>query len=313
MPASDPRVGVHVRRATVDETLALTRKADAAGISTAWLTLGGPAFDSLTYIAAAITQTSTIQFGTSIVPAFIQHPVKLANQIRAIEELAAGRLRMGIGTSHGPSMGTLGIPVDHPLDRLREYLEVLVPLLRDGTVDFSGEYYRVKLVAPGPLSTPILISALREHAWQLAGELSDGGISWVTPLNYLVDQMKPAMVAAAEAAGRSAPPMVAHVPVAVGASREEARQRGREQLAVYARLPFYRAMFRDAGYAFAEGDTTYPGELLDELIVSGSDDEVVAGLRRWLDRGVDELLVAPLTGPSGDADDEHVLEVISRV
>ena len=96
---------------------AFARKADAAGIDTGWLTLGGPSFDSPTFIAAAIAQTGRIRYGTSIVPAFIQHPIKLATQVRAVEELAPNRFRLGIGTSHGPSMGTLGIPIDHPLDR----------------------------------------------------------------------------------------------------------------------------------------------------------------------------------------------------
>lgn len=313
MTENTARVGVHLRRPTVTASLAFARKADAAGIDTGWLTLGGPSFDSPTFIAAAAAQTDRIRFGTSIVPAFIQHPIKLLTQARAIEEIAPNRLRLGIGTSHGPSMGTLGIPIDRPLDRLREYLHVLRPLLHDGRVDFDGEFYQVKM-ASDPLPTPVLISTLRENAYRLAGELSDGAISWVSPLNYLVDRMKPAIAEGAATASRPAPPLIGHISIVVGVDRETARARGREQLAVYPQLPFYRAMFADSGWPLAEGDTTWPDDLLDHLVISGSDDEIIAGLRHWLDAGVDELLVDPRLDPAApDRDDDRILAILAAV
>ena len=313
MTGNTHRVGVHLRRPTVSATLAFARKADAARIDTGWLTLGGPSFDSPTFIAAAVTQTDRIRYGTSIVPAFIQHPLKLMTQARAIEELAPGRLRLGIGTSHGPSMGSLGIPLDHPLERLREYLQVLRPLLHDGEVDFSGKHYQVTASAP-PLPTPVLVSALRENAYRQAGELSDGAISWVSPLGYLVERMKPALVAGAVAANRPAPPLIAHVSIAVGVDSKAARTRGRAQLAHYPRLPFYRAMFAASGWPLAEGDTAWPEELLDHLVLSGTDDEIVAGLRHWLDQGADELLVDPRLDPDAlDRDDDRILAILAAV
>ena len=313
MTENHARVGVHLRRPTVAATLVFARKADAAGIDTGWLTLGGPSFDSPTFIAVAAAQTDRIRFGTSIVPAFIQHPIKLVTQARAIEEIAPNRFRLGIGTSHGPSMGSLGIPIDHPLERLREYLQVLRPLLHDGAVDFSGEYYQVTASAT-PQPTPVLVSALRENAYRQAGELSDGAISWVSPLPFLVEQMKPAMAAGAATANRPAPPLIAHISIAVGVDRETARARGREQLAHYPRLPFYRAMFAASGWPMAEGDTTWPDELLDHLVISGADDEIVAGLRHWLDQGVDELLVDPRLDPGAlDRDDDRILAILAAV
>jgi len=297
----------------VPASLAFAKKADAAGIDTGWLTLGGPSFDSPTFIAAAAAQTDRIRFGTSIVPAFIQHPIKLLTQAQAIEEIAPDRLRLGIGTSHGPSMGTLGIPIDRPLDRLREYLQVLRPLLHDGEVDFDGEFYQVKM-SSDPLPTPVLISTLRENAYRLAGELSDGAISWVSPLRYLVDRMKPAMAEGAATASRPAPPLIGHISIVVGVDREEARARGREQLAAYPQLPFYRAMFADSGWPLAEGDSTWPDDLLDHLVISGSDDEIVAVLRHWLDQGVDELLVDPRLDPAApDRDDDRILAILAAV
>lgn len=313
MTENHARVGVHLRRPTVAESLVFARKADAAGIDTGWLTLGGQAFNSLSFIAVAASQTERLRFGTSIVPAFIQHPLTLLTQARTIEEIAPNRLRLGLGTSHGPSMGSLGIPIDRPLDRLREVLNVLRPLVEEGSVDFDGEFYQVSATGD-PLPTPLLVSALRENAYRLAGELSDGAISWVSPLPYLVERMRPAIAEGAASAGRPAPPLIAHVSIAVGLDREAARERGREQLQYYPRLPFYRAMFAASGWPLAEGDTSWPDDLLDHLVLSGSDDEIVAGLRHWLDSGVDELLVDPRLEPgAGNRDDDRILAILSAV
>ena len=60
-------------------------------------------------------------------------------------------------------------------------------------------------------------------------------------------------------------------------------------------MPFYRAMFERAGYTI--GEDGYPDDLLDDLVVSGTQEEVVAGLRRYLDEGCGEVLVAPLVEP----------------
>lgn len=210
-------------------------------------------------------------------------------------------------------MGSLGIPIDRPLDRLREALGVLRPLIDDGSVDFDGEFYRVTATGD-PLPTPLLVSALRENAFRLAGELSDGAISWVSPLPYLVDRMRPAIAEGAAVANRPAPPLIAHVSIAVGLDRAAARARGREQLAAYPRLPFYRAMFADSGWPMAEGDTSWPDDLLDHLVLSGNDDQIVAGLRHWLESGVDELLVDPRLEPgAGNRDDDRILAILATV
>src|SRR5690606_19902464 len=101
-------------------------------------------------------------------------------------------LRLGIGTSHAPTMrDALHLPFDRPLDRLSEYLQVLRQALQTGKVDFAGEFYQVNvnLVGSAP-ETPILLAALRPNAFELAGRLSDGAISWLCPVEYLLGVAK---------------------------------------------------------------------------------------------------------------------------
>ncbi len=136
-----------------------------------------------------------------------------------------------------------------------------------------------------------MASALRPKSYELCGELSDGAISWMSPLRYLLGTALQALEAGAAKAERERPPLVAHVPIAVGVDVETAHDWAREQLAMYARVPNYQGMFTAAGYDVSDG---YGDDLLGDLVVSGTAEEVAAGLHRWRDAGVDEVLAQPL-------------------
>ncbi len=141
-----------------------------------------------------------------------------------------------------------------------------------------------------------MAAALREASFEVCGALSDGAISWMCPLRYIEKRALPALEHGARDAGVQTPPLVAHVPIALDVSRGEAHDRARSLLAMYARVPNYQRMFRDAGYDVSDG---YGDDLLDDLVLCGSVEEVSAGLRRWHDAGV-EVMAQPLIEP-GDA------------
>jgi alkanesulfonate monooxygenase SsuD/methylene tetrahydromethanopterin reductase-like flavin-dependent oxidoreductase (luciferase family) len=191
--------------------------------------------------------------------------------------------------------GSYGLPMGKPLDHLREYVTILRALLWEGSVEFAGDYYTVKMALPSgtpPPKIPIPISALRPNAFRLAGEIADGAISWVTPVDYLAQTALPALQAGADAAGRPRPPLIAHVPVVVSTDRAAARAAFRAQFPVYAKLPFYAAMFAAAGYPVVDGEMS--DGLVETLAVSGSPDDIRARLEAILARGIDELMISPV-------------------
>lgn len=309
------RAGLAVRSPNPAVTLAAIVKAEEAGVPAVWSTVGGTSPDAVTMFAAAVAKTSKIEVGTAIVPTYPRHPIALASQALVLAALGPGRFRLGIGPSHRPTIeGMFGIPMVKPLDHLREYLSILRGLLWNGEIDLQGTYYQVKAqLPPGvePPKTPLPISALRSGAFRLAGEISDGALSWVCPVPYLVDVAKPAMVAGAQAAGRPTPPLIGHVPVAMSADREAVRAAARPQLANYGRLPFYRGMFEDAGYPIPD-DNVMPDALLDELVVSGTPAEIAARLHQIQDAGVDELLVMRVSVADDAAEDAALVQLLAR-
>ena len=283
--------------------------AEEAGIRQIWL--GQAYLDTLTMFAAAATKTSEVRLGTAIVPTYPRHPLALAQQVLALNDIAPGRLRLGIGPSNNSIIeGIIGLPQRKPLVHLREYVEVLRAVLWEGIVNHHGEFFNV-VVTPGGLLTspdtariPILISALGEKAFQLAGEIADGALSWVCPVPYLLHTALPALRKGAAMAGRSAspPPLVGHVQVALTTDRNLAMAAGHHFMDIYATLPFYVKMFTSAGFDITLG-TAMPDTLVDNLVISGNEDTVTARFSELLASGLDELMVNLL--PIKDAGDEQ--------
>jgi F420-dependent oxidoreductase-like protein len=293
------RVGLVVYGADAMTVVSTIVTAEAAGVRQIWMTQLASAPDTLTIFAAAAARTTSVRLGTAIVPTYPRHPLVLAQQVLALEDLAPGRLRLGIGPSHRPTIeGTYGIPMVAPLEHLREYVTVLRAALWQGKVDHHDRFYTIKTTLPRTPHTPILISALREGAFQLAGEMADGAISWLCPVPYLLAKALPALRAGAAKHGRPVPPLVAHIPVALSPDRQAVLSAGRQQIGRYGRLPFYANMFADAGFPTSP-DGTISDALIDSLIISGNEATIAARLVDLLARGLDELLImlVPVTDP----------------
>ena len=296
------RIGLVIRAADTAAVVEAIVAAEQAGVRQAWMTQGAAAPDTLLTFAAAAMRAQRIVLGTAIVPTYPRHPLALAQQALALTNLAPGRLRLGIGASHRNIMENVyGLALDAPLAHLSEYVTIVRALLWKGAVTHAGAHYRVTATLPRPAQPPILISALRAGAFRLAGEIADGALSWVCPPAYLLETALPALRAGAAAAGRPAPPLVAHVPVALSQDRPATLAAARQALSVYARQPFYAGMFADAGFPVTETGELSEG-LLENLVVAGDEAAVAERLRDLLAAGLDELMVMPI--PIADAPTE---------
>lgn len=292
------RVGAAIQGRDAAEAVAQIRQAEAAGVEAAWATIGGAGGDDpIAAYAAALVQTDRIILGTAIIQTWPRHPVLIAQQTLALDALAPGRFRLGIGPAHEGNMErTYGVDFKAPLTNLREYLTILTALLHTGEVDFVGKQVTARTRIRTTTDTPVMGSALRPRSFELCGALADGAISWMCPRDYLVRQALPALQRGAEQAGRETPPLIAHVPIAITSDRATARDLVRTQLANYSRTPFYQLMFEEAGYpGVADG---YSDALLDDLVISGNEREVADQLRGLRDLGFGEVLAHPIIDPA---------------
>ena len=303
------RIGLHAGAPNAEASLDLMRRAEAAGVQAAWLTTGGTGLDALTLFAASAVQTDNIFFGTSIVPTYPRHPIVVAQQVQVLDQLAPGRLRLGVGPSHRPTMRAMfGYNLRAPLTNLREYLQILRALLHGGSVDFDGQEYTAHASIPNPVNIPVMASALQEGSFELCGAEADGAISWVSPAVYLRDKALPALRRGSDAAGRETPPLIAHAPVCIHDNPAAIRAAVQQQLSNYPRLPYYQRMWAAAGYPEAAEETWSDG-MIEATVLTGDADGVGEKMTAMLDMGISELLVTPVT--AGDDPEAAMAETIN--
>ena len=300
------RVGISVQPTDPATLVANIVEIEEAGVDHVWVAFGpfgSP--DVLTTLAAVAARTSHLKLGTAIVQVTSRHPVLIAQQVLSLNSLAPGRLRLGIGGTGLPQMAKsiYGTEMDAPLAYLREYIQVLRPLLEQGEVHHQGRYFTVDASLQGSSQIPLLISALGAGAFRLAGEVTDGALPFMTPIPYVLNTALPALHAGAAVAARPRPPVVANVPVALTEDRAIALQAGRQALGMYPTLPAYRKMFVAAG--FTEQDTHPVSErLIESLVVFGNEDKIRDRVLELLGTPIDALALSLV--PVSDAAQERV-------
>jgi F420-dependent oxidoreductase-like protein len=274
----------------LDETVSRMTEVAGLGFSALWLPQSS-GFDALTVLALVGRESSGVELGTSVVPTYPRHPVALAAQALTVNAAVGSRLVLGIGLSHRVTIeGTYGLSYDRPARHMREYLEALVPLLRDGVVDADGETIsaHARLTVPGAAAPTVLLAALQPRMLSLAGGVADGTITWCTGPVTLERQVVPLVRAAAAEAGRADPRVVVALPTIVTDDDTHGRAAAGEQLAGYGDLPVYRAVLDAEG---ADGPA--------DVSVVGDETAVTAHLDRLRAVGATDFVAIP-TGTAAD-------------
>ncbi len=138
-------------------------------------------WSSLTWLA---DNTERIEFGPLVSPVSFRHPVVTAWQASAVDSLAGGRLRLGVGAGwqerEHEAFGFALLDTDSRFARFEEGLEVITRLLRsDEPVSFDGEFYRLRDAAlmprsPRPGGPPVVIGGNgRRRTLPLAARYAD--------------------------------------------------------------------------------------------------------------------------------------------
>ncbi len=160
------------------EIVACVKLAEALGYESAWVAEGHGG-DQFAVSAACATQTSRILLGTSITSVFVRTIPTIAMAAATVDHLSAGRFILGVGSSHKVQVeGEHGMPYAKPLTRVRESVEIIRRLLRDGGVQYAGESVRIDgfdlWFTPHRPAVPIYVSAVFPKMIALCGEIADG-------------------------------------------------------------------------------------------------------------------------------------------
>jgi F420-dependent oxidoreductase-like protein len=203
-------------------------------------------------LAVVGREVPRIGLATGVVPTYGRHPLTMAQQALTVQAASGGRFTLGIGLSHQIVIeGMFGLSFEKPLRHMREYLDVLMPLLHDGKADVDGETISTHagINAADRMPPPVLVAALGPKMLELAGRVTDGTVTWMTGPATLASHVVPIITTAAERAGRPAPSVVAALPICVTGNEDAARERAAKDFQTYGFLPSYRAMLDREGAA----------------------------------------------------------------
>ena len=273
------------------QTIELAAEIERRGFSGIYCPSFGDAMGLCLSIAQA---TTTIEFGTSIQPIYLQHPVALATSASYLHELAEGRFRLGVGVTHGPVISRLGVETGKPLSDMREYV---------GTMRAAGE-------SMGGLP-PVVLATLRDKMVELAVEVGDGAV-WA---NASRSRMAHSLALVPDARTADGFWIGNMIPTVIDDDIDAARARNRKTLQGYVALPNYRNYWIEAGYeaemtavqtALGARDSdavlaAMSDRWLDDCTLSGSVDRVREGVDAWFDAGVASPILVPSSTSGGQA------------
>jgi probable F420-dependent oxidoreductase len=291
-------VPLHAHREWFEEIAAL-------GYTDLWSAESGGA-DAFTPLALAAAWTPSLRLGTAIVPAFTRGAATLAETVASMVQAAPGRFALGIGTSSNVIVENWnGIPFEEPYRRVRDTIRFLRTALAGEKVTHEYDTFRVKGFRLGirvDEIPPILVAALRPGMLRLAGREGDGAI-----INWLsADDVKTVVPHVGD--GKE---IVARIFVLPTDNDEAVRFIGKRAIAAYLNVPVYAAFHAWLGRgetlqpmwdAWKAGDreaatAAIPDELVDELIVHGTPEEIRERLARYAANGVTTPAPAFLAGP----------------
>ena len=301
------RIGVGIGATTgddgIDALVAQARRVEAAKLDNVWMAniFGFDAISALALIGYAVPR---IGLGTAVTPTYPRHPTALAQQALTTASATGNRFALGIGLSHKLVIeGMLGFSYDKPARHMREYLAVLMPLLRGESTTFHGEQYNVNNVqfsVPGAKPPPVIVAALGPTMLRLAGEFTDGTTTWMVGPKTMSGHIIPALRAGAMSAGRPEPTVVGGFPILLTNKPDEARAKISAALTIYGQLPSYRAMLDHEG-----------AKLPGDVAIVGDENALRSDLKRLEDMGVTDFNASIMPLEAGGY--ERTLEFLSSL
>jgi 5,10-methylenetetrahydromethanopterin reductase len=221
--------------------VAQAQAAEAAGLAAVWFAENPFARGILPAASACAVATRTLGIGAGVFNPFGRHPTLIAMEIGALDELAAGRVRLGIGSGVGSAVERMGLSYARPLTALGEAIAIVRALLRGEEVTTAGEVFsvdRVKLDYAPRADIAIYMAGRGDRSLALCGERADGLLVSNMCTTAFVARSAALVREAAARVGRREPlGVVRYMPCCVRPDRAEAIAAARR--AVAEMLPTY--------------------------------------------------------------------------
>ncbi|MDH3489076.1 MAG: LLM class flavin-dependent oxidoreductase [Nitrosopumilus sp.] len=256
--------------------------------------------ENFSMLSAISSKTTTQKIGSSIINIYSRSPSTIAMGAATIDILSNGRLVLGLGTSSLPIVETFhGYKFENPLQRMKEYVEIIKLTLTGKQVNYNGEIFNLKnftlLIKPKRNHIPIYLAAVNQKMVNLAWEIGDGVIFYLRPINEMkktINKMQSARKI----------DVTCQLITCVSEDSEIAIQRAKKTVAFYISVgKVYRDFLAKNGFkketenilnefkksGFKSNHELITDNMLRSLVISGTADECKKQFKKFIEVGID--------------------------
>lgn len=256
--------------------------------------------ENFSMLSAVSSRTSTQKIGSSIINIYSRSPASIAMGAVTVDTLSKGRVILGLGTSSLPIVETFhGYNFEKPLQRMKEYVEIIKLISSGKPINYSGKIFNLKnftlLIKPQRESIPIYIAAVNEKMVNLTWSIGDGVIFYLRPKNEMKETIQ-------KMQSKRKIDVTCQIITCVSKNSEEAIERAKKTLAFYVSVgKIYREFLANNGFeketsnifeefkksGFSSNHELVPDSMLKELTISGTSEECKKQLDIFKQTGID--------------------------
>ena len=284
---------------SVEEVLQCAQLVAKTKIDSIWIpeTWG---MENFSMLGAVANNTETQKIGSSIINIYSRSPSTIAMGSVTTDTLSNGRLILGLGTSSVPIVEDFhGEKFENPVQRMREYVEIIRLSLTKKQINYSGKIFDLKnftlLIEPKRQSIPIYLAAINQKMVNLCWEIADGVIFYLRP----IEEMKKTI---SKMQSQKNIDVACQIITCISNDSEEAIQRAKKTVAFYVSVgKIYREFLAKNGFnnetnnifeefkksGFKSNHELVTDSMLNSLCICGSPEETKMQLKQFRNTGID--------------------------
>jgi alkanesulfonate monooxygenase SsuD/methylene tetrahydromethanopterin reductase-like flavin-dependent oxidoreductase (luciferase family) len=284
---------------SVEQVLQCTEMLSDTKIDSVWIpeTWG---MENFSMLGAIANKTKTQKIGSSIINIYSRSPTTISMGATTTDILSDGRLILGLGTSSVPIVEEFhGEKFENPVQRMKEYVEIIQLSLTKKQINYSGKIFKLKnftlLITPKRQSIPIYLAAINQKMVKLTWEIADGVIFYLRPIEEMGKIISKMQL-------QKKIDVTCQIITCVSNNSEKAIWRAKKTLAFYISVgKIYREFLAKNGYenetsnifeefkksGFKSNHELVTDSMLKSLCIAGTPNESRLQLQKFRDIGID--------------------------
>ena len=284
---------------SIEEVLECSRKLDEIKPEVEWIpeTWG---MENFSMLGLASKENTFSKIGSSIINIYSRSPSLIAMGASTIDTISNGRLILGLGTSSVPIVENFhGNSFDTPVQRMKEYVEIIRLALQGEKINYSGKIFTLKdfslLTKPIRKEIPIYLAAINQKMVEMTWDIADGAIFYLRPKSEMKETIS-------KMQQKKKIDTTLQIITCIHEDEEKARNRAKKTLSFYIAVgKIYREFLQSTGYSnevkiineeyekngLNSLQELIPEKMLDDLCIAGTPATAIKKLDAFRDVGID--------------------------